>query len=77
MMISFQYILYTIWIINIFISLTIISLERRRPEKTLAWLLVFILLPPIGLILYIFLGRNWKIHKLNLSYIKRKRSKGP
>lgn len=65
MMISFQYILYTIWIINIFISLTIISLERRRPEKTLAWLLVFILLPPIGLILYIFLGRNWKIHKLS------------
>ncbi|SHK80699.1 cardiolipin synthase [Clostridium cavendishii DSM 21758] len=31
----------------------------------MAWLLILILLPPIGLILYIFLGRNWKIHKLN------------
>ena len=40
-------------------------LERKQPEKTIAWLLILILLPPIGLILYIFLGRNWKIHKLN------------
>lgn len=40
-------------------------LERKQPEKTIAWLLILALLPPIGLILYIFLGRNWKRHKLN------------
>ena len=40
-------------------------LERKQPEKTIAWLLILTLLPPIGLILYIFLGRNWKRNKLN------------
>lgn len=54
-----------LYIIYIVVSILIITLERRRPEKTIAWLLVFILLPPIGLVLYMFLGRNWKKHKLN------------
>ncbi len=63
--ITFLNILYIAFVINIIISITIIVLERKQPEKTIAWLLVFILLPPVGLILYIFLGRNWKLHKLN------------
>lgn len=62
---SFQNALYIILLLNIAISIVLIALERKQPEKTIAWLLVFILLPPIGLILYIFLGRNWKMHKLN------------
>lgn len=53
-----------LFLINAVISIIIIILERKRPEKTIAWLLVFVLLPPFGLIFYIFLGRNWKKHKL-------------
>jgi cardiolipin synthase len=53
-----------LFILNAIISVIIIILERKRPEKTIAWLLVFVLLPPFGLIFYIFLGRNWKRHKL-------------
>ncbi len=54
------------WLFAIYatVSIVIIVLERKRPEKTIAWLLVFVLLPPLALILYIFLGRNWKKHKL-------------
>lgn len=59
------YLLYTIIAINTVLSVTIVILERKQPDKTIAWLLILFLLPPIGLILYIFLGRNWKIHKLN------------
>lgn len=59
------YLLYTIITINTILSVTIVILERKQPDKTIAWLLILFLLPPIGLILYIFLGRNWKIHKLN------------
>ena len=51
--------------INIVITILIIILERKRPEKTIAWLLIVVLLPPIGLLLYVFLGRNWKKHTLN------------
>jgi cardiolipin synthase A/B len=53
-----------LFILYAIVSVIIIILERKRPEKTIAWLLVFVLLPPFGLILYIFLGRNWKKHKL-------------
>lgn len=57
--------LYWIFFINAIVSIIVIVLERKNPEKTIAWLLVFILFPPFGLFLYVFLGRNWKKHKLN------------
>jgi cardiolipin synthase A/B len=65
---NLQAVLYFIFIINAIVSITIIILERKQPEKTIAWLLVFVLLPPIGLILYVFLGRNWKMHKLRETF---------
>ena len=60
-----NYMTYMIISINIIVGITIVVLERKKPEKTIAWLLILLLLPPIGLVLYIFLGQNWKIHKLN------------
>jgi len=65
-MLFFKYTWFTwLFIINALVSIIVIMLERRNPEKTIAWLLVFIIFPPIGLFFYIFLGRNWKKHKLN------------
>ena len=61
----FTYSLYIIIIINVILGTTIVVLERKQPDKTIAWLLILLLIPPLGLVLYIFLGRNWKIHKLN------------
>jgi cardiolipin synthase len=34
--------------------------ENRRPQATLAWMLVFIFLPGLGLLTYILFGRNTK-----------------
>src|SRR5436190_22207279 len=34
--------------------------ENRRPEATFAWLLVFIFLPVVGLVVYLFFGRSRK-----------------
>lgn len=65
MVLSFSIVWLWALILNAIISILIIILERKQPEKTIAWILVFMLLPPIGLILYVFLGRNWKKHKLN------------
>ena len=58
-------ILYFLIVINAILSVTVIILERKNPEKTIAWLSVFIVLPVVGLIVYTFLGRNWKKHKLH------------
>ncbi|MBU5486550.1 cardiolipin synthase [Clostridium sp. MSJ-11] len=60
--------LYSLIFINTLSVIIIVLLERKRPEKTIAWLLVIVLLPPIGLFMYIFLGRDWKIHKLNKDF---------
>jgi cardiolipin synthase len=57
------------FVINALVSLIVIILERKNPEKTIAWLLVFILLPPIGLFFYILFGRNWKKHTLSDSTV--------
>lgn len=52
-------------LINTFVIVGVIILERRKPEKTIAWLLMFALVPPLAFFLYLFLGRDWKRHKLN------------
>ena len=36
-------------------------LENRRPQSTYAWLLAFVAFPVIGFLLYVFLGRGWKL----------------
>lgn len=42
------------------VTIIIILSENRNPVKSLAWVTVLLLLPVVGLILYIFFGRNIK-----------------
>ncbi|STB69837.1 PLDc N-terminal domain-containing protein [Clostridium cochlearium] len=51
---NFTSFLSIFFFINIIIITLVILLERKRPEKTIAWLLIITLLPPIGIFLYIF-----------------------
>ncbi|POZ89752.1 cardiolipin synthase [Petrotoga halophila DSM 16923] len=46
------------------VATTVIILERKRPEKTISWLLIFAVIPLIGFVIYLFFGRNWKRRKL-------------
>src|SRR4028118_951498 len=43
-------------------------LENRRPQATLAWMLLFLTLPGMGLVIYVLFGRDRKAfarqHKL-------------
>ncbi|ULL19560.1 cardiolipin synthase [Paenibacillus sp. H1-7] len=45
-------------VINLVFAVAIIFLERRNVGVTWAWLMVLLLLPILGFILYIFLGQN-------------------
>lgn len=38
----------------------VIILENRNPVRTLAWILVLILFPIVGAVLYLFLGRDYR-----------------
>lgn len=42
------------------VAIVFLISENRRPQATLAWMLVFIFLPGIGVIVYILFGRNRK-----------------
>lgn len=37
-----------------------IILDNRTPQSTFAWMLTFVLLPVVGLIIYLFFGRSWR-----------------
>jgi len=47
-----------LYIVNFFIALTIIFLERKNPASTLAWIMILFLLPVIGILFYFFLSQN-------------------
>ncbi|PIN91645.1 cardiolipin synthase [Candidatus Pacearchaeota archaeon CG10_big_fil_rev_8_21_14_0_10_35_13] len=56
-----------IWLSTVIIvALYIISvifyllLDNRSPETTIAWVMIILTLPIIGLLAYLFLGKNWR-----------------
>ena len=52
-----------ITILNILAAITLIFVERRDPNRTIAWLLVLFALPLVGFLLYLLLGRDWRRHQ--------------
>lgn len=44
--------------LSVIVILGIILSENRNPVKSLAWVTVLVLLPAVGVVLYIFFGRN-------------------
>ena len=49
-----------IYIFTIFSIIAVILSENRNPVKSLAWVTVLLVVPAVGLVLYIFFGRSFK-----------------
>ena len=71
-------------IIFIAYALTIVSIigivisENRNPVKSLAWVTVLLLLPMLGIVLYLFFGRNIRNQrKLSRRYRRRSKKSAP
>ena len=60
-------ILLMFYMISVIISIKLI-LENRDPSKTLIWILIFMLFPGIGILIYFVLGRNIRKIKMNKTY---------
>ncbi len=65
------FLLYGVTIVSIIV---IVVSENRNPVKSLAWITVLLLLPMLGIVLYLFFGRNIK-NKRKLSRRNRRRLK--
>lgn len=51
-------------VLNIFLAITVIFLEKRNVGVTWAWLMVLFFLPGIGFILYLIFGQNLRRRKI-------------
>ena len=56
---------FAFYFLNFIIILALVFYKRERPEKVIGWLLVLMLLPPVGLLLYLYMGINWRSTVLN------------
>ena len=52
------------YLVTILFTVFIIILEDNNPIKTISWLIVVILLPVLGMLLYLNFGRNFRKEKL-------------
>ncbi|MDE5980195.1 MAG: PLDc N-terminal domain-containing protein, partial [Muribaculaceae bacterium] len=52
--------------------IAIVVSENRNPVKSLAWVTVLLVLPAVGLILYIFFGRNIQNKRIISRLTRRK-----
>lgn len=60
----FNIILTAVFVLNFVFAIAVIFLERRNVSATWAWLMILMLLPMLGFILYIVLGQNLRRRKV-------------
>lgn len=58
------FIIYLFIIVVIAFPLMAILFENRNPIKSISWILVLVLLPIAGLLLYLYFGRNYRKKKI-------------
>lgn len=60
----FYYTLTFLYVYTIVAIIIAILLDNRDPAKSLAWITILILLPLVGIILYLFFGHNFRKQKI-------------
>lgn len=65
-----------IYVVNICMAMIIIFLERKDPTATLAWVLVLLIFPGVGFLLYLLLSQNFSRKQLFIMKIYAKKSFG-
>lgn len=59
-----QGIINIVYLLTVIFIATLIVLENRSPIKTISWILVLILLPFAGIIIYMFFGQEYRKKKM-------------
>ncbi|HEY9550712.1 MAG TPA: cardiolipin synthase [Prevotella sp.] len=57
-MVYAHWILFSLYILIVAVTMVRILMDNRQPEKTMAWMLVLLFLPIVGMVLYYFFGQN-------------------
>ncbi|HRR94502.1 MAG TPA: phospholipase D-like domain-containing protein, partial [Bacteroidales bacterium] len=59
-----QYIITGLYLFTVIFVCFMIIFENRAPVKTLAWVMVVLLVPVMGIIFYLFFGQNYRKQKI-------------
>jgi cardiolipin synthase len=65
-----------VYAVNICMAMIVIFLERKDPTATLAWVLVLLVFPGVGFLLYLLLSQNFSRKQLFIMKIYAKKSFG-
>ena len=72
---NFLSILSVLYLLTVIFICLMIVVENRSPVKTLSWVLVVMLVPVIGFIIWLFFGQNYRKEKIftrkNARYLER------
>ena len=63
-MLYFHWIFILLYVLIVVASMLAVLMDNRQPAKTMAWVLVLVFLPVVGIILYFFFGQNTRKEKL-------------
>lgn len=56
--------LYIIYFITVISTVIVVVSENRNPVKTIAWVVVLLFLPVVGIIFYFFFGQDFTRHRM-------------
>jgi len=59
-------------IFNIICILSVVFIERRRPQDTIAWIIVLTMLPYVGMVFYLLIGSSGTLMRLTRRRMLRK-----
>ena len=57
-MVYFDWFILVIYISVVVVTMITVLMDNRQPAKTMAWVLVLMFIPVIGIMLYFFFGQN-------------------
>ncbi len=63
-MIYVHWLLLTVYVLAVVGTMIRVLMDNRQPAKTMAWMLVLVFLPFVGIILYFFFGQNTRKERL-------------
>ena len=63
-MIYVHWLLLTVYVLAVVGTMIRVLMDNRQPAKTMAWMLVLMFLPLVGIILYFFFGQNTRKERL-------------
>jgi len=67
-----------LYFLTVVFTAILIILENRNPQKTISWILVLVLLPFIGIVIYLFFGQEYRKNKMysrkGLKHLERLRN---